>query len=393
MSGAGGPPGLPVAVHQFVPALIPRDATGTHTLLLRDALRAAGWRSEIFAEATHDELSGESVPVEQYPAHAAPGDVLVYQFSTSSMVADLLAERPEALVIDYHNVTGPEHYDAWEPAVAKRSSDAVGQLAVLAPRAVLGLADSAFNEADLLAAGCRRTRVVPVLVDHDRLSEPPDPEVRDRLAGLKASGGSDWLFVGRVVPSKAQHELVKALWAHRRLYDPRARLHLVGSVPSPPYLRALRGFIDELGLSDAALVHGEVGEAALASHFASADVFVSLSVHEGFGVPLVEAMRVGLPVVALGCGAVAHTVDGAGLVLERSEPSYVAAAVHRVLGDGELRARLVAAGRHRVDELSLRRCAAMAVSAIATVAGPPPAWGTDPGSGAPDPATGETVVP
>jgi glycosyltransferase involved in cell wall biosynthesis len=355
-----------------VPALIPRDATGMHTLLLRDALRAAGWRSEIFAEATHDELLDESIPVERYRDHARPGDVLVYQFSTSSMVAELLAARDEPLVIDYHNVTGSEHYDRWEPHIAKRAADAVEQLAMLAPRAVLGLADSAFNEADLLAAGCPSTRVVPVLVDHERVARDPDPAVVERLRAEKAVGGSDWLFVGRLVPSKAQHELVKALWAYRRLYDGGARLHLVGSDASPPYREALRAFVEDLGLADAVRLHGDVTDEVLAAYFAQADVYVSLSVHEGFGVPLVEAMRAGLPVVARGSGAVPATAGDAALLLDRFEPAFVAATVDRVLGDGELRARLVAAGHRRAEELALGRCAAIAVEAIATVAGPPP---------------------
>jgi glycosyltransferase involved in cell wall biosynthesis len=361
----------PTAVHQFVPALIPRDATGSHTLLLRDALRRAGWRSEIFAEATHDELQGESIAVEEYPRLAAPGDVLVYQFSTSSMVADLLATRPEPLVIQYHNVTGPEHYEAWEPTIARRAAEARRQLAELAPRAVLGLADSVYNEADLRAAGCIRTRVVPVLADHDRLTAPPDAATASALLEMKASGGADWLFVGRLVPSKAQHELVKALWAYRRIYDPRARLHLVGSTPSAPYLEALRSFIAELGLSDAAVLHGEVSDAALAAHFGSADVYVSLSAHEGFGVPLVEAMRTATPVVALDVGAVAETVGDGGLVLESAGPLRVAAAVHRVLVDQSLRASLVAAGRRRADQLSFSTSAAQTVAALAEVAARP----------------------
>jgi glycosyltransferase involved in cell wall biosynthesis len=369
----GATTATPVAVHQFVPALIPRDATGTHTLLLRDALRSAGWRSEIFAEATHDELVGESIPVEGYPSRAEPGDVLVYQFSTSSMVAGLLADRPEPLVIDYHNVTGPEHYDRWEPHIAKRSADALDELAMLAPRAVLGLADSAFNERDLVAAGCRRTTVVPVLADHRWVGRPSDDDVSRRLLAMKGGGGADLLFVGRIVPSKAQHELVKALWAYRRLYDPRARLHLVGSTPSPTYVQALGDFVEELGLADQVFVHGEVTQGALASHFASADVFVSLSVHEGFGIPLIEAMAAGLPVVALGRGAVPGTVGAAALVLDRSEPLLVAAAVDRILGDDGLRSRLISAGRARAGEFSLERCAELAISAIATVAGPPPA--------------------
>jgi glycosyltransferase involved in cell wall biosynthesis len=398
------------AVHQFVPALIPRDATGSHTLLLRDALRAAGWRSEIFAEATHDELLAESLPLEEYPRRARPGDVLVYQLSTSSAVADFLLARSEPLVLDYHNVTRPELSERWDPEPARRSAEALRQLAALAPRSVLGLADSHYNEVDLVAAGCPRTAVVPVLVDLDRLLTAPDQRVAARLAAEKAarlagqvtpSGagaagagaaavgagaagagaaeagagavgagavGADWLFVGRVVPSKAQHDLVKALWAYRRLYDPTARLHLVGSTPSNRYLAALRAFIADLGLQGAVRIAGEVSDAALAAYFDAADVYVSASLHEGFGVPLLEAMHVGVPVVARSAGAVDGTVGDAGLLLDPAGPSVIAAAVRRVLTDRSLRDRLVAAGRRQVTEHTLAGSGRRTVDAIASVA-------------------------
>lgn len=373
LAGTAGAGATPRGVHQFVPALIPRDATGSHTLLLRTALRAAGWRSEIYAEATHDELRSESIPVEEYAERAAPGDVLVYQFSTSSMVADLLAGRPEPLVLNYHNVTHPDLYGEWDPASASRSAGALDQLARLAPRAALGLADSDFNRADLVAAGCRRTAVVPVLVDLDRLVAPPDPRVSARLAAAKAGGGADWLFVGRLVPSKAQHELVKALWAYRRCYDPGARLHLVGPTPSGRYLAALRAFVADLGLQQAVRITGEVSDAALAAHFEHADAYVSLSVHEGFGVPLLEAMRASVPVLARAAGAVPDTVGTAALLVDRPGPTAVAAAAHRLVTDGALRARLVAAGLRQVARHTLAGSGRRAVDAIAEVAGPPPA--------------------
>ena len=97
------------SVHQFVPALLPRDATGDHTRALRDALRAAGWSSDIYVEAAHDELQHEATYFEEYPSRARPGDVLVYQLGTSSPVAEFLLGRDEPLVLDYHNVT-PESF-------------------------------------------------------------------------------------------------------------------------------------------------------------------------------------------------------------------------------------------------------------------------------------------
>jgi L-malate glycosyltransferase len=352
-------------VHQFVPALIPRDATGSHTLLLRQALRAAGWRSEIYAEATHDELSGQAVYYERY--RPEPGDVLVYQFSTSSAMGEHLLSRDEPLVLDYHNVTRPELTAAWDPEPTRRSAEALEQLGRLAPRAALGLADSAYNEADLTAAGCARTAVVPVLVDLERLVAPADPGVVSRLATVRRGGGADWLFVGRVVPSKGQHDLVKALWAYRRLYDPDARLHLVGPTPSPRYLSALRAFGADLGLQDAVRITGEVSDAALGAYYAVADVFVSASSHEGFGVPILEAMWTGVPVVALGAAAVPETVGDAGLVVDRPGAAVMAAAVHRVLSDAGLRARLAANGRRRASSHTLAESGRRTVAAIRPV--------------------------
>jgi glycosyltransferase involved in cell wall biosynthesis len=361
-AAAGGP----VAVHQFIATLNPHDATATHTLKLRDALRSAGWRSEIFAEAIHDDLATEAFKHWTYPEHAASGDVAIYQFTTSSAVAGYLGEQGLPLLLDFHNFTGPEYFAGWEPGSVERATAAADELALLAPRALLGLAKSPFSAGELRRAGCRRTTVVPVLAEYGRVTAVPDARVAAELARLRAGGGADILFVGRIVPSKAQHELVKALWAYRRLYDGKARLHLVGGTSSFEYTKALQGFVDDLGLSSAVRLPGEVSDAALAAYFEAADVYLSLSAHEGFGVPLVEAMVAGVPVVTRGAGAVSDTVADAALVLAAADPSYVAAAVHRVRTDGRLRATLTAAGTRRAAELS-GDAATRIIDAVATV--------------------------
>ncbi len=364
MSAAAG---RPVAVHQFIPALNPHDATGTHTLKLRDALRAAGWRSEIFAEAVHDDLASEACKLWMYPEHAAEGDVAIYQFTTSSAVAGYLAEHGLPLILDFHDFTGPELFAGWEPRSVQRAARAAEELALLAPQAVLGMAKSSVSERELRRAGCRRTVVVPVLADYGRVAASPDPRVAAELAALGSGGGADILFVGRIVPSKAQHELVKALWAYRRLYDAQARLHLVGGTSSFEYTKALQGFVHDLGLSAAVRMTGEVSDASLAAHFGAADVYLSLSAHEGFGVPLVEAMVAGVPVVTRGAGAVAETVAGAALVLAAADPAYIAAALHRACSDDRLRATLTAAGRQRAVELSGDAAAARVIDAVSRV--------------------------
>jgi glycosyltransferase involved in cell wall biosynthesis len=360
-----------VAVHQFLPALNPHDATGTHTLKLREVLRQAGWRSEIFAEAVHGDLATEAYKHWMYPEHAAEGDVAVYQFTTSSAVAPYLAEHGLPLILDFHNFTSPELFAGWESGNVTRAEQAAEDLARLAPEAMLGLARSRFSERALRSAGCRRTAVAPALADYGRVTNTPDRRVAAELAARRSDGGADIVFVGRMVPSKAQHELVKALWTYRRLYDPQARLHLLGGTSSYVYSKSVYDFADDLGLSEAVRLWGEVSDGALAAHFEAADVFLSLSGHEGFGVPLVEAMTAGLPIVARNAGAVGETVGDAGLLLEASDPAYVAAALDRVCTDEMLRRTLAANGRRRAAELGGDHVGRQFVDQIAAVVGRP----------------------
>src|SRR5439155_2225485 len=141
--------------------------------------------------------------------------------------------------------------------------------------------------------------------------------------------------------------------AYRRIYDPTARLHLVGGVAVPRYQTALAGFVEDLGLEGAVTLTGPVSPGVLAAHYRNADVFVCLSEHEGFCVPLLEAMFHGLPIVAFDAAAVPETLGDAGLLLGSKRPAFVAEAVARLVGDDRLRRAWVDAGRVRLELVDL----------------------------------------
>jgi glycosyltransferase involved in cell wall biosynthesis len=335
------------AVHQFVPTFEP-GAVGAHMVHLRRLCHDLGWESELFAE--HLRHPGEEAHDHRsYARLARPGDVLVYHMAVGSGVADLVAARPEPLVVYHHNITPASYFEAWEPAFVHGIAWGRRQLRELAPRAGLGLAPSSFNRDELDRAGYRRTAVAPLLFDPSVLDHDVDPAEVERLT----AGGTAWLFVSRVVPNKCQHDLVKAFAVYRRVYDPAAVLRLVGPSASARYLTALRRLVADLGLGGAVEITGPVGDAALGAHYRAADVYVSVSEHEGFGVTPLEAMHHGVPVVAFAAGAVPETVGTGGLCLATKEAATVAAAVHRVAADPALRDALVAAGHARVGELSL----------------------------------------
>ena len=348
------------AIHQFIPTFAPRDAIGTHTLHVQRILRGMGVASEIFAEGiVSGSRRGAAHPYRRYARRRSTGERtwLLYQLSTGSAVAEFVQSRPEPKLVNYHNVTTAELFAPWEPHVAVECREGRRQLLELAPAVDLGIAVSGYNERELKAAGYRRTAVAPVLVDLDAGGVEPDAATAARLRRARDGGGADWLFVGRVAPHKCQHDVVRAFAAYRRLYDPAARLHLVGGAGSHAYVTMLDRYVGALGLGGAVSMPGSVPAEVLLAHFGAADVFVCLSEHEGFCVPVIEAMRLEVAVVAYAAAAVPETVAGAGVLLDDKDPVTVAAAVHRVVADGALRRRLVAAGARRAADFALDRSA------------------------------------
>jgi glycosyltransferase involved in cell wall biosynthesis len=352
-----------VAVHQFVPSFAPRDAIGGHSRHVQRTLRDAGIESRMYVGEARGVAPGEVEDYRTFTGGSGP-TWLLYQLSTGSVMADFVLGRPEPRIVDYHNVTPSAFFAAWEPVVAVELAAGRNQMEALAAGTALGLADSAFNRAELDDAGYGRTAVLPILVDLGEFDVDVDERRLDGLRAAKAGGGADLLFVGRVAPNKCQHDLVKALAAYRRLYDHEARLHLVGGSSSHAYWTTLHRYAEHLELGGAVHFHGSVSPAELAAHYRAADAFVCLSEHEGFCVPLLEAWHHRLPVVAFAAAAVPETLGGAGLLLAEKGPVTVAAALHRVLSDAGLKTRLIAAGQARLAELDLERTRKILVAAV-----------------------------
>jgi glycosyltransferase involved in cell wall biosynthesis len=353
-----------VRVDQLLPGFARHDAISNHVLAVRTALRAAGLPAEIYAEAIDPALAGEARPAGELP-DAAPGErILLYHASTLGARCDWLIERARAgerLFLDYHNITPAAYFARWLPDAAADMAEARRQLVALAPHVELAMAVSAFNERELRAVGYADTVVCPPLVDLARYHDPPDRRV---VAALRRAGGSRWLFVGRFAPNKCMHDVIAAFAVYRRAFDPSARLSAIGGITSPRYFRALQTMADDLGVGDAVELVDQVDRPALLAYFAASDVFVCLSEHEGFCVPVLEAMELGLPVVAYAAAALPETVGDAGVLVADKDPLAIAVTVADLLADTDRRHTLVAAGRARAATLDLPATSARLVSTL-----------------------------
>jgi L-malate glycosyltransferase len=347
----------PSRIDQVVPSLSGRDAIGAHIIHLRAVLRDIGFQSDIWCKGAFPDTRSIARFTDDLPQRQRPDTWWLYHLSSGSPVAELIAARPEPKMIDYHNVTPAHLFGRWVPWATEEAEAGRKELKILSDASFFGFADSAFNAVDLTEVGMRadRTLVVPPLFDPLGLSAAVDGEVLADRRAERASGGSDWLFVGRVTPAKAQHDLIKALACYRLAFDPKARLHLVGTPMGDDYPRALERFARRLGIGDAVRLTGSVSQQALASYYRTSDVFVCASEHEGFCIPIVEAMGFGLPVVAFDAGAVSDTASTGGLVIEDKSPLALATAAHCVVNDSTLRERLIESGRKRAEDMSLER--------------------------------------
>jgi glycosyltransferase involved in cell wall biosynthesis len=335
-------------------------------LQLRRLFRGAGYGSEIFYEHLDPRLAGEARFFEESAADPDPDRVILYHASTHTDMNDWLIEAGRAgqrIVIDYHNMTPAEYFSAWEPKAARSMEQGRRQLTQLAPYVTGAVADSQYNADELADFGIEGATACPILLDLSEYHQTPDPAAVARLRDHPL-----WLFVGRLAPNKCQHDVVAAFAAYQRLYSPGSRLAIIGAATSRRYESELKLMAADLGVGGAVDFVGSAPFPELLAYFRQADVFVCLSEHEGFCVPVIEAMELGVPVVAYAAAAVTETVADAGVLLAEKDPLIVAHAVHQLLSDDGRRSEAQEKGRTRAAAFSLEATSARWLAELQRIA-------------------------
>jgi len=333
-------------IDQWVPALHRGDAIGDSARLMRDAFRSWGHAADVYALELDEDLEGDGLPFSRWRA-GGPDDVVILHYALPSPLSAALESHRGRRVLLHHNITPPGFFLGHDAEMARICAIGQEEFRRLAPHVDLGLADSEFNRRELEAAGVARTGVLPIYLDFRRYREPPNPV----LLRMLDDGRTNLLFVGRIAPNKRQEDLVRLAAYWRRFISPDVRLLLVGKLPRRRhYYDALQSFFYEEGFTPAEVVFtGHVDHAEMLACYAAADVFVSASEHEGFGVPLVEAMLMDVPVLAYRTTAIPHTLGEAGVQFTEKRFDEVAEMAHRLVTDGPLREAVLAGQRRRLE--------------------------------------------
>lgn len=326
------------AIHQFHSGATPGDAITNQMFALQAELRAMGYRSEIFAEHFDGELATSIKHIDTL----TPSDreLLLIHHSMGHRRLDQILEFPNPLVTVYHNITPAQ--ELTEIGYKHFSHIGRHQLDVLAQQSLMGIADSHYNRKEMLLRGFKHVEVIPVRTNFREFQNARETRHPER----------DWLFVGRIAPNKQQLEIVRAFHHFHHNVDKAARLFLVGDHKMRSYVDAVGDEIEKLDLIGHVDPTGKLEDNDLIHRYARAGVFVSLSRHEGFGVPLLEAMAAGVPVVALESSAVTETMGGAGVLLQSSSAEVVSAAVQRLMTDPDYRHDVIWKQDRRLEKIT-----------------------------------------
>ena len=335
---------MPPAVHQFHQGIRRRDAIGEEMLVLRSLLRGEGYASEIIVgEEPPEDLAGEVLRLSDYRGDA--GSLLLVHHSIGHPFGGIVGSLPDSRVIVYHNITPPRFFPE-NLGMRQELQRGRRQLRYYRGVASGAIANSSYSAVELRAAGFFDVEVLPPCVG--RLArEAARGSLTDPAAPLV-------LFVGRAARNKGQVDLVAAFEAFVAHFAPRARLVLCGDrPPGEPYSRILEERVAASPCREQIDLAGLVTDRELADLRARAAVYVSMSEHEGFGVPLLEAFAAGIPVLAFRSSAVAETMGGAGILFSRKDPNEVAALMAEVTSDEEFRTRVVERQFRRLKEPDL----------------------------------------
>ena len=334
---------------QLLPTLSFGDAIGNDTIALRGAIRDMGFDTDIYAENIDKRLpAGSGQSIEKLKGLKSD-DIILYHKSTGTDLTFKIDNFKCRRIMVYHNITPPEFFRPYSTAATALTEYGYKGVEFLRDKVEYCLADSGYNRGELLKMGYKcPIDVRPILIRFEDYKQAPDEETLKKYR----DGKTNLVFVGRIAPNKKQEDVIRAFYCYKRI-NPESRLILVGSYSGMEnYYNRLVKYAAALGLSDDVVFTGHIKFSAILAFYRAADVFVCMSQHEGFCVPLVEAMFFDVPIVAYDTSAISDTLGGSGFLIDDNDPVFTAAVIDRIVRDKALREEIISGQRRRLEDFS-----------------------------------------
>ncbi|MGB8952939.1 MAG: glycosyltransferase [Candidatus Aminicenantales bacterium] len=324
-------------VHQFATSLSYGDAISDEMLEIQQVLREQGFRSEIFVRFFDPRTAKYIRDYREYRKFSSPNNIVIFHFSIGSPVSKLFFRIPDKKIMIYHNITPHEFFIDSHRILSRECYKGRLEIKLFVDKVDLALGDSEFNRQELEEAGYKNTGVLPILMDVSKFRGRADPVTET----LFSSGKTTILFVGRLIPNKKFEDLIKTFYFYKKYFNPDSQLLLVGDTRGlDRYFFSLQDLVKRLNLYDV-FFSGHVEFQELLAFYKVADFYLSLSEHEGFGVPLLEAFTMRIPVVAYAAGAVEETMNRGGVIVRHKDFFRIAALLDCIHRNRDLRKKII----------------------------------------------------
>ncbi len=332
-------------INQWVPAAHQGDAIGDSARRVRDLLQRLGHGSELYALTIDDDLSDEVHPYGD--SASRQGDLTIFHFALPSPMTAAFASLPGGRILQYHNITPAAFFAPYDAGLFRLAALGRRELATLVGSVDLALGDSEYNRRELETLGFAPTAVFPIAVDTSRITRAVERPALDLVLDERFV---NFLFVGRIAPNKRIEDHLRLAEHYKRYVDSHYRFIFVGRYDVVPrYYSMIRALMTEYRLLNERFIFtGPVPDEELAVYYRRAAVYVSMSEHEGFCVPLLEAMAADVPILAYAAAAVPDTLGGAGVQFAPKNLEYAAELLGSLAFDDELRAKVIAGQRRRL---------------------------------------------
>jgi glycosyltransferase involved in cell wall biosynthesis len=353
-------------IHQFATSLSYGDAISDEMLEIQSVLREKGHNSEIFIRFYEPRMAKHIHDFREYKTFSSADNVVIFHFSIGSPVSKMFFRIPDKKIMIYHNITPYNYFLDYHRILTRECYKGRLEIRLFVDKVNLALGDSEYNRRELEQLGYPNTGVLPLLLNLSKFDSSGDPIVQN----IYENGKWTVLFVGRVIPNKKFEDVIKVFALYKKFFNPNSQLILAGDYRGMErYYFALQDLVDRLEVQDVHLT-GHVNFRELISYFKLADVYLSMSEHEGFGVPLLEAFYNRIPVVAFNAGAVEETMNGGGFLLAEKRYLQTAVLLHRIQGDRAFREGIVAHQLQALEKYSRENVSQILLNHIGKVASP-----------------------
>jgi L-malate glycosyltransferase len=346
-------------IHQILPTISPGDAIGNEVMEIKRVLNEWGYKSEIYAQNIHPKINAKKYT--EYKKVSSRENILIFHFSIGSEVSEFVTKLPDKKIMVYHNITPPEYFIGVNETLVNLLENGKKELRSLVDHIDLAVGVSEFNRLELQEMGFKNTDVLPIIMDFHEYSSP-----NGKLLSKYDDDFVNLLFVGRVTPHKRQEDIIKVFYYYK-LINPKSRLFLAGSYEGCEiYSDYLKKLIQDLNLKDVHLL-GKISFNDLISYYKLADIFISMSEHEGFCVPMLESMYFEVPIIAYKSTAIPFTLENTGILVNEKNYCEIAEMVNILIEDEGLRSIIVKKQKDRLDDFKREKVISQLESILSKV--------------------------